>query len=188
VGKCAAAYLHWLVAFPDGLDAGVLAERTGRHRDDVTRYLRRLESNGLVEKDGCLWRLHAEFRVRLSEIVEDSSAGAERRARQGGERAVAARVHWSEREDDQDVPVDLDVERLYRAGWRARMEEGERLWARPGDPIEWVPQEQALARLRRGERRPWSTAESPGPPEDHPLDCECQDCSARSPSYARTGP
>jgi hypothetical protein len=188
VGKCAAAYLHWLVAFPDGLDAGVLAERTGRKRDDVIRYLRRLESNGLVEKDGSLWRLHAEFRSRLAEIIEDNAAGAESRARQRDERADEAREYWREREengeDAQDVPVDLDAKRLFRAGWRARREDGEQLWACPGDPIEWVSRKEALRRLRAGERRPWSRSPGLGPPEEHPLDCECLGCSALAPSYA----
>lgn len=188
VGKCAASYLHWLVAHPEGLTSASLSEVTGRRKNSVVSYLKRLASNGLVEDRDGVWVLHAQFQSRLSEVIEDNAVGAEERAKQQDERAEAARGHWKEREESGEdagwVPIDLDAERLYRAGWRARMEDGKQTWARPGYPIEWVSREQALLRFHHGEHRPWSVATGLGPPDDHPLVCECLDCSVTAARYA----
>jgi predicted transcriptional regulator len=140
VGKVAGLFLHWLLAFRQGLTTDTLAECTGRRKDAVVRYLKRLEATGLVVRDGDTWRLPASFWERLAGELGENSATAERLQEQGDERRSEAEEYWSSDDapDAGDVPPDSEEEWLRGAGWEPlRAYGGEKHWRHP--VIEYLP-------------------------------------------------
>lgn len=133
VGKVAGLFLHWLLAFRQGLTTEALAECTGRRKDAVVRYLKRLEATGLVARDGDTWRLPESFWERLAGELEENSAAAERLQDQGARRAEEAEEHWSSDEtpDPVSVPPDYEEELLRSAGWEPVWVYGEKHWRHP---------------------------------------------------------
>jgi len=153
VGKVAGLFLHWLLAFRQGLTTDVLAECTGRRKDAVVRYLRRLEATGLVVCDGDTWRLPESFWERLAGELEENSVTAERLQEQRTRREEQAEEYWSfdEAPDAGDVPPDLEEEWLRSAGWEAVWAYGEKHWRHP--VIRYLPLHTRRAALELLEAR-----------------------------------
>ncbi len=164
VGKVSGLFLHWLLAFRQGLTTEALAECTGRRKDAVVRYLRRLEATGLVVLDGDTWRLPESFWERLAGELEENSATAERLQEQGTRRAEEAEGYWSSGEtpDAGDVPPDDEEEWLRSAGWEPIRAYGEKHWRHP--VIRHLPLQTRRAALElleaRGGRMPRDRAEA----------------------------
>jgi hypothetical protein len=195
VGKVAGLFLHWLLVFRQGLSPDVLAECTGRRRDSVVRYLKRLGETGLVTRDGDLWRLPADFWERLATEIEENCATSERLQEQGAERAKEAREYHESPEAPAagDVPPDMEEERLRRAGWEPLVVRGSKLWRHPR-AMGWGAMERADAleivhdpMLRWAERRRKKLAEPcihdvPHDPSMRKTRGECWLCRKKEPA------
>lgn len=133
VGKVAGLFLHWLLAFRQGLTTETLAQCTGRRKDVVVRYLKRLGATGLVVRDGDTWRLPESFWERLAGELKENSATAERLQEQSTRRSEEAEEYWSSEEapDAGDVPPDPEEEWLRSAGWEPVWAFGEKHWRHP---------------------------------------------------------
>jgi hypothetical protein len=176
-----------------------------RARDLRRRVLPMLEEYGVIELAGDAITLTASWFRRLNEArLTGEELQADRLAEVRRRRNSRAFHRRHEASVSKPSGIGLKAVRVSRAKRRAYLD------AHAGDPAASTPTDAELAAMRRrveqrvregmarrfAEQEVYGAAVScttrsdppTGPPDDpmkHPLACECLDCSARGPSYAR---